>query len=327
MNKILLTGANGYLGARLVEELSKNNYSITALCYPNKPNNKQWEHKLDKIIVGDIRDEACIEELTNERFDVVIHLVSLDQHQSNQAPNRVAEVNVMPVWNLLEKFSTKNNLNKFIYFSTFQVYGKAPLEIITEDFIPFPQSNYGLTHLLSENICNYFNLKSDVNCINVRLSNSYGSPVFQDNNCWGLVINDLCKTVFLEKNIKLLSDGSPQRDFIHSSDVCNAIEVLVKTQVKNLQNNSYHISSGKTLTILEIAHYVKSVYEKRYNYDVNVILPGGEISVKNDTSSLVNEKYTVSISKLKELGFVPKTDLNKGINEIFDYLEMLHGTK
>ena len=55
------------------------------------------------------------------------------------------------------------------------------------------------SHLLSENICNYYNDKTETDCINVRLSNSYGSPIFKENNCWWLVINDLCKTA-IEKN-------------------------------------------------------------------------------------------------------------------------------
>lgn len=326
MRKILITGANGYIGARLSSLLSENNYLVTAHCFPNIPNNDQWIKTMDKVIVGDLRDEKFIDNLTDKHYDVVIHLVSLDHHQSNSAPDFVVSVNVMPIWNLLEKFSTKDTLKKFICFSTFQVYGKVPINEITEEFITLPQNTYGLTHLLSENICNYYNLKTNINCINVRLSNSYGSPFFQENNCWWLVINDLCKTAYNEKRIKLLSDGSPQRDFIHSSDVYRAIEILVNTQEKNLQNNTYHISSGKTLTILELAHVVKSVYQTRYNDNIKVILPDGAIS-EDPNEFLKTDRYIINNSKLKSLGFIPKTDLKTGINEIFEYLEKLHDTK
>ena len=67
-----------------------------------------------------------------------------------------------------------------------------------------PINAYGLTHLLSENICNYYNAKRETDCINVRLSNSYGSPVFNENMCWWLVVNDLCKSAFLKNKIDLL---------------------------------------------------------------------------------------------------------------------------
>jgi UDP-glucose 4-epimerase len=179
---------------------------------------------------------------------------------------------------------------------------------------------------LSEKICNYYNLTTKINCINVRLSNSYGSPVFQENNCWELVINDLCKTAFNEKRIKLLSDGSPQRDFIHSSDIYRAIEILVNTKEKNLKNNTYNISSGKTFTILELAHLVKSVYQERYYDSIQIIKQDGSIS-RNADEFFKTEKYIVNSSKLKLLGFMPKTDLLTGINEIFEYLKKLHDTK
>ena len=179
---------------------------------------------------------------------------------------------------------------------------------------------YGLTHLLSEQICNYYNKSTDINCINVRLSNSYGSPVFLENNCWWLVINDLCKTAFYDKKIILLSDGSPQRDFIHSSDVYNAVDVLIQTQIKNLQNNTYHVSSGETLTILELAHVVKSVYKSRYEIDIDIILPNKSIS-NNPNIYSNSERYTVDNTKLKSLGFIPKTSLLTGVNETFEFLE------
>lgn len=319
MKKILITGASGYIGARLSKHLAEKGYGVTAFCRSKVVGYNHWIKLMDDIIVGDIRDEKTLSNLAEKKFDVVIHLISLDHHKSEDSPNFVSTINVIPTWNLLDMFS-KYGLKTFIYFSTLQVYGKVPSDIITEEFIPSPQNNYGLTHLLSENICNYYNQKTNVNCINVRLTNSYGSPVFKENNCWWLVINDLCKASFNEKKIKLLSDGSPQRDFIHISDVCRAIEVLINTDKKNIPNNTFHISSGDTLTIWELAKSVKKIYKKRYNYDILILLPDG-ISSKVAEVSSNKVKYIVDNSRLKALGFTPKTDLEIGLNEIFDYLE------
>ncbi len=319
MKKILITGACGYLGARICQYLAQKGNRITAFDRAIPVKNKKWDSLMEKVIIDDIRNESIIEKLVEKEFDVLIHLISLDHRKSNDKPNFINSINVMPTWNLLEKFS-KSGLKKFIYFSTFQVYGKVPFKEITEDFIPSPQNNYGLTHLLSENICNYYSKNSNINCINVRLSNSYGSPVFRENNCWWLVINNLCKTAYNEKKIKLLSDGSPQRDFIHISDICRAVEILINTDKKSPQNNTYHLSFGKTMTILELAHTVKTVYQKRYHNEIQVILPGNSISENPDKFS-ETERYITNNSKLKSLGFIPKTDLKTGINEIFDYLE------
>jgi len=228
LNKVLITGACGYLGARLCKHLAKNGYRVTAFDSYDPSAHSQWVLLMDEVVVGDIRDESTISDLADRNFDVVIHLISLDHHKSESSPNIVSSINVMPTWNLLNKF-TQNGLGKFIYFSTIHVYGKLPRETINEDYPSNPINAYGLTHLLSENICNYYNNKTNTECINVRLSNSYGSPVFKENNCWWLVINDLCKTAIEKNEIRLKSDGSPQRDFIHGNDVARAIQTLIET--------------------------------------------------------------------------------------------------
>ena len=321
MKKVLITGGCGYLGARLSKYFAGNGYRVTVFDSFNPQNYNEWTSLMEEVIVGDIRDKATISKLAEKEYDAVIHLISLDHRKSENTPNLVSSINVMPTWNLLDKFA-KRGLKKFIYFSTIHVYGKLPNEIITEDRIPSPQNVYGLTHLLSENICNYFNEKSTMTCINVRLSNSYGSPVFKENNCWWLVINELCKIAFEQNEIKLLSDGSPQRDFIHSSDICKAVEILIEAKEDELQETVFHIASEDTLTILELAHIVKRVYKERYHDKIPIYLSDNSISNELDNSNNV-ARYSFATTRIKKLGFDTQTNLETGINELFDYLEKL----
>jgi len=320
LNKVLITGACGYLGARLCKHLAKEGYRVTAFDSYDPSAHTQWMSLMDEVVVGDIRDESTISDLADRNFDVVVHLISLDHFKSEENPNFVSSINVLPTWNLLDKL-TQNGLDKFIYFSTIHVYGKLPRETINEDYPPNPLNAYGLTHLLSENICNYYNNQTDTECINIRLSNSYGSPVFNENNCWWLVINDLCKTAIENNEIRLKSDGSPQRDFIHGDDVAGAIEVLIKSK-KNNGNNIFHIASGETLTILELAYKVKTVFAQRYKKNIKIILPDNSISeYPAPDSSKDIYRYVISTNRLKNLGFKQGLDLGLGINEIFNYLK------
>jgi len=320
LNKVLITGACGYLGARLCKHLAKEGYRVTAFDSYDPSAHTQWMSLMDEVVVGDIRDESMISDLADRNFDVVVHLISLDHFKSEENPNFVSSINVLPTWNLLDKL-TQNGLDKFIYFSTIHVYGKLPRETINEDYPPNPLNAYGLTHLLSENICNYYNNQTDTECINIRLSNSYGSPVFNENNCWWLVINDLCKTAIENNEIRLKSDGSPQRDFIHGDDVAGAIEVLIKSK-KNNGNNIFHIASGETLTILELAYKVKTVFAQRYKKNIKIILPDNSISeYPAPDSSKDIDRYVISTNRLKNLGFKQGLDLEFGIDEIFNYLK------
>jgi len=320
IKKILVTGACGYLGARLSKYLAGYGYRVTAFDSYDPYAHTQWMSLMDEVVIGDIRDESTISNLADKNFDVVVHLISLDHDKSDLSPNFVSSINVMPTWNLLEKL-TKNGLKKFIYFSTIHIYGTLPKAIITENQTPKPKNAYGLTHLLSENICNYFNNKAETECINIRLSNSYGSPVFKENNCWWLVINDLCKTAIEDNEIRLKSDGSPQRDFIHGDDVCQSIKILIESKNNN-GNNIFHISSGKTLTILELAHKVKAIFRQLYKKEIKIILADNSISEYPDPDSAKNiDRYVISTNRLKNLGFKQGLDLELGINEIFNYLK------
>tara|TARA_Y100001935_G_scaffold255654_1_gene270550 strand:- start:9371 stop:10357 length:987 start_codon:yes stop_codon:yes gene_type:complete len=321
LKKVLITGACGYLGARLCKHLAKDGYRVTAFDSYDPSAYSQWFSLMDEVVVGDIRDESTISDLADKNFDVVVHLISLDHHKSDLSPNLVSSINVMPTWNLLNKF-TQKGLGKFIYFSTFHVYGKLTRENINEDNPLNPRNAYGLTHLLSENICNYYNNKTDTECINVRLSNSYGSPVFNDNNCWWLVINDLCKTAIENNEIRLKSDGSPHRDFIHGDDVAGAIEVLIKSDDNNGEN-IFHIASGTTLTILDLAFKVKTVFAQRYKKDIKIILPDNTIS-ESPFVSPKEKKFCIDITKIRRLGFEPKTTIDEGISELLNYLENIN---
>ena len=315
--KIVITGGNGYIGARLSLFLANKGHDVIPVCFSKVPENENWKSKMFAILRGDIRKEETIIKIAGLSPDAIIHLVSFDHFDSEKAPELVNEVNVLPTWRLLDT-CTKMGLKKFIYFSTIQVYGKLPNSIIYENH-PISTGNiYGMTHYLSENICDHFNRNTSTNVISIRLSNSYGAPVFHENNCWWLAINDLCKSAFIKKEIRLLSDGTPQRDFIHGNDVCEAVHILIKTEEKRI-NNTYHISSEKTLTLMEIAQTIQQEYQSLYNASVPIISPQGIVLEKGFILS--KEKYSISNSKLKALGFLPACSLNRGIDELFSYLE------
>jgi UDP-glucose 4-epimerase len=326
MKKILVTGANGYLGAQICQYLAQNGHKISGLCFPEIPNNKQWKSGFEKLFACDIRDTEKLRQIAENQFDVLVHLVSLDHHQSNGEPDFVNSVNVNPTWNLLDIF-TKKGLKKFIYLSTIHVYVKNFSGDIAENHPVNCANFYALTHFLSENICQYYAQNSETECITARLSNSYGEPVFSENNCWWLAVNDLCKMAVEQRQIVLHSDGSPLRDFINGKDVCQAVAILID---KGKNGKTYHISSGETFSIWEIAQKVRSIYQKIFGENLpicsNVIFRGNEQSTERQfiSRSILNTEemkpYKIDNSELKKLGFLPRISLEKGIENLFGYL-------
>jgi UDP-glucose 4-epimerase len=320
VQNILITGANGYLGAQISQHLALKGHRVTALCYPELPKNPDWCELMEDVLVGSVAERKTIDILKERSFDTVIHLVSMDRHQSQAVPPEVAaSVNVQPCWMLLDAFKD-SDLKTFIYFSTIHVYGKIPNTVITEKQILNPANVYALTHVMCEQICDFYNRTSTINCLTARLSNSYGHPVFPENNCWWLAVNDLCRTAYMEKTIKLLSDGSPQRDFVHGSDVCKAVELLCEKVPKIPNRNTYHISSSQTYTLLELAGFVKEVYEEMYGAEISVNTPD-ENGISDFDRFSGRECYQIDNSTLRSLGFMPRCDIKEGIRSMFIYLE------
>jgi len=314
IKKILITGGNGYIGSRLSIYLANKGYEVTPLCFPEIPQDESWIKMMYSVLCGDIRDNNFIKKVSKNNYDAIIHLISLDHCQSSGDPFFVSSINITPTWCLLENFS-KTGLKNFIYFSTMQVYGELPETNISENYPPNTVNAYALTHLMCEQFCEHYNRNSQVKCNVLRLSNSYGAPVFIDNNCWHLVINDLCKTAYAKKEIILQSDGSPQRDFIHGWDVARAVETILNSENEQM---IYNVSSGKTMTILEIALKIKQVYQLRYNENINIFTSDGIVNPPLDIKS---SKYTIDNSRLSKLGYETEWDLDKGINDLFQFLE------
>jgi UDP-glucose 4-epimerase len=88
----------------------------------------------------------------------------------------------------------------------------------------------------------------------VRLANAIGEPLDKDVNCWMLVVNDLCKQVAMNSEIKLRSDGSLQRDFIPISLICSVVHSAIESNA--FDREIVNISSGKSLTLHELAKLI-----------------------------------------------------------------------
>jgi len=315
--KVVITGASGYIGARLSLFLSSIGHDVTAVCSKKIPQKKGWTEIISKFIIGDIRDSKTIDAICNEKADAIIHLISLDHHDSEGNPDFVSQVNVQSTWNLLDK-NVANELKKFIYFSTIHVYGKNQLGSVKETQNVTPFNVYGLTHALSEEICNYYNRKTNIACTNIRLSNSYGEPVFFDAKCWSLIVNDLTKSAFVNKRITLKSDGSAIRDFIHFSDVCKGVEILLLDENSRTEN-TMHFSSSNSITMLDVAVAVKEVYKQKYNEDVPIFINENEEWVAAKKTTEGANEISNSLAKKSLIDF--KKELKDGINDLFIYLE------
>ena len=129
VKKILITGADGFIGSHLTENLVKNGYDVTAFVYYNSFNSWGWIDDINpkvlkniKIVTGDIRDYQCIYN-ASKKIDCIINLAALiGIPYSYSSPDSYIQTNIIGTSNMLNA-SLKNNVPKIIHTSTSEVYG------------------------------------------------------------------------------------------------------------------------------------------------------------------------------------------------------------
>tara|TARA_X000001036_G_C20655838_1_gene796902 strand:- start:839 stop:1801 length:963 start_codon:yes stop_codon:yes gene_type:complete len=314
--KVIITGGYGYLGSRLSLHLIDLGYDVTIVAKQKKSLDNSSLAKI-KTIIGDICQKTIVKRISSLKPDFIIHLVSLPQKESNENLRESFRVNTQSTWDLLSECH-KNGLKKFIYFSTIHVYGNLINSTIDEQQTPIPKDVYGVTHLLSENICNYFNEKTNVECINVRLSNCYGEPALINLSCWELVINEFCKSAYFDEQIVILSDGAPVRDFIHYSDVCNGIDTLLKKKSR-LKHKTINFCSGFMIEIRQVAILIQSIFQELYSKEIPIFINSNQILEQNFVSKVGNNKLSNQLAKNEFIFF--RKNLKEGIIDLFNYLD------
>ena len=305
MKKIVILGASGYIGSYLANCL-QNSHDI--YCHSRK---KIKKINFRKNIIGDIKKKKTISEILKIIPDIIIYTISLNHFDSEKNKKKSIENNFIPLCKLVEQIKKKKLKTKIIYFSTMQVYGRELKgKLINEKNKKIINNIYSLTHSMCEDLLlkNYIK----VNSCSLRLSNTYGMPIFKKINCWWLVTNDFCKSAINNKKIVINSDGSALRDFISLSDLCNFVDILISK--KKFIYPIVNVCSGKTISIKNLAYSISQNYF--FKKKIKVII--------KEKSYKKNNQFKYDNTLMKKLGFKKKSNFNKNI---FNFLKILKAKK
>ena len=307
--KLLITGGLGNLGSWLTLYFSKK-FDVYVLSKNNKPLNTNFI-----LIEVDILDELSLDEkLGNIKFDYCIHTASYNEYFESSYAKNALLVNSLGTRNLISSL-LKNGITKFIYFSTFHIYGAIDGNI-TESYEPVPRNDYASTHLFAEYYIKQFHITHNLQYIIFRLTNSYGAPKIKNFTKWYLVLNDLSRMAFINGEIVLNTNGKAKRDFIWMGDV---VEIIDKTLInKNCVNETYNLGSNKTYTIIELANRIKDIYKIEFNKELKIIL--------NDNDKTTYKELTIDSTKLlSEINYTPTEMFTQEVKDIFSILKDKNG--
>jgi len=305
LGKVLVTGGLGNLGSWVSKALSMLGYEVYILTRKEKYTMEGYVYKVIEVDISDIK--ALKEKLTIQ-FDFCIHMASYNEFFHENYPEKALKINAMGTRNLLEVLVEKN-VKKFIYLSTVHVYGTRE-GVVKEDDVLSPQNDYATTHLFAEYYVKQFGVTHELDYAILRLTNSYGTPVFYDNSKWYLVLNNLVKNAYENKLILLKSNGEVSRDFIWMGDVALVIQKILSCSCGGI----YNLSSMQNYKIINLAEMVKSVYEKRYNGSIDISLNKKD-KTRYKTSLIDNHKLQ------DLLAYGTKNHFFEEIDKIFSLLE------
>ena len=256
MKRILVTGADGFIGSHLTEMLVQQNYEVSALVFYNSQNSWGWleDTKVKdkvKVINGDIRDPHHCATIT-EGIDCIINLAALIAiPDSYVSPSSYISTNVMGTLNLCQS-AIKNKVSKFIQVSTSEVYGTALYVPIDEKHPLQPQSPYSASKISSDSIAFSFYSSYGLNLSIARPFNTYGP-----RQSARAIIPTIISQCLSENKIIKLGDLSPTRDFTYVKDTCSGLIAIMNSS--KTVGKTINIGSNNEFSVKEILDHIQKL--------------------------------------------------------------------
>jgi dTDP-glucose 4,6-dehydratase len=302
--KILVTGGAGFIGSNFIRkflEQSKFKESevslLDSITYAGneKTLNELLIDKRVKFIKGDICDSDLVRNTTKE-MDLVVNFAA-ESHvdRSITEPSKFIESNVLGTHNLLYH-SMKNNVKKFIQVSTDEVYGSIENGSWDESNILEPNSPYSGSKASADLIARSYFQTYNFPVIVTRCSNNFGP--YQNLEKF---IPKSITSALNGKPIEIYGNGTNIRDWIHVSDHCRALLLLIDV---GIAGEVYNIGSGNELSNLDLAKTISNLMN----------LPEGNLKFITDRKGH-DQRYSVNYSKIEKLGFQLVRDFNRLLSE------------
>lgn len=279
MNKVLLTGCNGFTGKYVEKDLISSGYQVVGLVHKNPKENQ---------IACDLTDKAAlIECLTAVKPDYIIHLAALS-FVGHKAPKEFYDVNVFGTINILEALQEVNlSIKKIILASSANIYGNPKeVSVITENTLPMPVNHYAMSKLAMEHMAK---LWFDKFPIIITRPFNYTGP---NQEAHFLVPKIVSHFKQQSANIEL-GNLDVARDF---SDVRYVAKVYTQLLESDARSEIVNICSGQKTELKEIISTMEEIAGYKINVRVNP-----DFVRKDEIKVLIG-----SDQKLKSLISLPK---------------------
>lgn len=319
MDRVIITGGNGFIGRHLVKKMLSFKPCSVALVSNTSSINEKYlaDRKMQQDVpltfyTADIRDRKAISNIfVKERADTCIHLAAkISVAESIENPDETMDVNVKGTLNVLEACNN-SHVSNFVFASSAAVYGNARELPISENHTLEPLSPYGTSKMLAEQyVASYNKSRKIQNTISLRIFNVYGNGQSGESD----VITRFAARLSKGLSPVIHGDGFHTRDFISVDDVVEAI-LLSMRAMEEIENNNYrsplvfNIGSGTPTSINQLAQKMIGLI----GLELEPTYEEGKVD-----SGVIRHSYA-DITRAKQLlNFVPKKQIETGLREIIE---------
>jgi nucleoside-diphosphate-sugar epimerase len=309
--KALITGAAGFIGSHLSEELLSNEYSVIGIdnFFRGKkeylPKHKNFTfYKLDLVEEFNKLKEI----IKKEKPEFLFHYAAINGTKYfYDIPYKVINDNIRMTQNVLDA-SKKSTIKKIIYASSSETYGE-PLQIPTPETHPIllnihtDRDSYASSKAICDFYVKLFAEQNNIDYLILRIFNTYGPHM--DTSEYGQVVPEFIKKMFKDKQFTIIGDGQQTRSFCYIEDHTR----MIKKLAEKISNEIVNIGNDKETKIIDLAKTIHKIENKNFN---PIYLQEREYDHK---------RRCPDISKLKKLiNDNPKITLEEGLRKtIKDY--------
>ena len=308
--KVLITGGAGFIGSAIVPKLQGENYDVYVYDNLSFGNKDFISVDGDHFFLGDIRNREDLDQVFQKvQPEIIIHLAAIHFiPYCNAHPFESADINIRGTMNVLEAAKKLNNLKKVIFASTAAVYPISD-RAVNESHQTLPLDIYGLSKLAGEELLQKFYLETKIDTICCRFFNAFGP-----NETNPHLIPEIENQLMNGARTIALGNLTPKRDFIHTHDMANAIEALVR--LENVGYDVFNLGRGIEYAVTEIVE----TFEKLLNEKITIDVDPARVR-KVERMHLLAD-----VSKLKQkTGWEPKWSIEEGIKDLIANWKISHG--
>ncbi len=307
--KVLITGADGFIGSHLSEMLVKEGCDVKALSQYNSFNNWGWLEDIDckkdiEVFCGDIRDPHYIKKIT-KGIDVIFHLASLIAiPYSYNAPDSYIDTNIKGTLNICQA-GLENNVEKIIHTSTSEVYGTAKYVPIDELHPLQPQSPYSASKISADAMAESFYRSFNLPVTIARPFNTYGP-----RQSARAVIPTIITQILNNYPFIKLGDISPTRDLNYVEDTCLGFKLIA--QCDQAIGETINIGSNFEISIGDVFNLIKKIMNS------NVELTLDQMRIRPEKSE-VNRLWCDNRKIEKLCNFKPNNTIEQGLTKTIEW--------